>query len=82
MIRVDPQVIFVDVAEIDDKMDEFRELLESNQGNKAVKITVLDKNERLNIQSKKFRIPVNKRIYGKLEEIFGEGNVKYIFKNL
>lgn len=74
--------IFVDVAEIDDKMDEFRALLESNQGNKAVKITVLDKNERLNIQSKKFRIPVNKRIYGKLEEIFGEGNVKYIFKNL
>ena len=54
----------------------------NNQGNKAVKISVIDGKDKLNLQSKKYRVPINKRIFSKLVEIFGEGNVKYLFKNL
>lgn len=66
----------------EDKIDEFNEFLMNNQGNKAVRISIIDGKDKLNLQSKKYRVPINKRIFSKLVEIFGEGNVKYVFKNL
>ncbi len=73
--------ISMDINTLNDEMiSDLVDFSSDNIGKNEIHFSVSDGNNELQAVSKKYHIALNRQNYKKLEDIFGEGNIKYIFK--
>ena len=73
--------IKIDTNTINKEMiDDLINFANSNIGKHSLQFSISDKGNNLNALSKKFHIAINRQNFKKLENIFGQGNINYVFK--
>ncbi len=73
--------IKIDTSTINEEMiNDLIDFTNSNIGKHSLQFSITDKGNNLNALSKKFHITINRQNFKKLENIFGQGNIDYIFK--
>lgn len=64
----------------EEMIDDFVDFASANIGKNTVHFNIKDNRNSITAKSRKFSIALNRQNFKKIEDIFGEGNIHYLFK--